>query len=67
MKLNRAYVNAMWLERFPMFMVYHMEISRSNHVALMTRHGKGDSSFSMGKKKKHIRFEEFWVGIDGCE
>lgn len=36
-RLDKTYVNALWLEQFPVIMVHHMEMSRSDHAAFMIK------------------------------
>ncbi|XP_074267252.1 uncharacterized protein LOC141590575 [Silene latifolia] len=64
-RLDRAMVNGTWSDTFPYAKLLHLDREWSDHAPIkVLLNGRGDSD---GRAPKRFRFEQIWVGQDGCE
>ncbi|XP_074300455.1 uncharacterized protein LOC141631720 [Silene latifolia] len=64
-RLDRAMVNEEWSDKFPYAKLLHLDREWSDHAPIKVLfNGRGDSD---GRPPKMFRFEQIWVGQDGCE
>ncbi|XP_074308855.1 uncharacterized protein LOC141643553 [Silene latifolia] len=64
-RIDRAMVTESWTDLFPRARLLHLEPGWSDHVPIMV---VLDSRYSEGEKgNRPFRFEQMWIGEDGCE
>ncbi|XP_074303359.1 uncharacterized protein LOC141637839 [Silene latifolia] len=64
-RLDRAMVNGGWSDKFPYAKLLHLDREWSDHAPIKVLfNGRGESE---GRAPKMFRFEQIWVGQDGCE
>ncbi|XP_074313486.1 uncharacterized protein LOC141648659 [Silene latifolia] len=63
-RIDRAMGNNEWLEKFPYARLRHLEREWSDHSPLKLVLDMRDS---VGQQTKRFRFEQIWVGAEGCE
>ncbi|XP_074297456.1 uncharacterized protein LOC141628183 [Silene latifolia] len=66
LRIDRAMGNKRWFEMFPRAKLIHMDREWSDHasIKLMLNHRDEEQGMSGGRI---FRFEQMWVGEDGCE
>ncbi|XP_074300606.1 uncharacterized protein LOC141631893 [Silene latifolia] len=64
-RLDRAMVNGEWSDKFPYAKLLHLDREWSDHAPIKALlNGRRDAE---GRAPKMFRFEQIWVGHDGCE
>ncbi|XP_074318137.1 uncharacterized protein LOC141654927 [Silene latifolia] len=64
-RIDRAMVNDGWAEMFPAAKLVHMDREWSDHAPLVV--WLDGRRIEEGSRQKRFRFEEIWIGEDGCE
>ncbi|XP_074271510.1 uncharacterized protein LOC141595441 [Silene latifolia] len=64
-RLDRAMVSRTWTDRFPYAKLIHLDREWSDHAPIKVILHRRSSSGSDAPKR--FRFEQIWVGQDGCE
>ncbi|XP_074314409.1 uncharacterized protein LOC141649624 [Silene latifolia] len=64
-RLDRAMKTEAWSDQFPYARIYHLNREWSDHAPIMVKlDGRREERGVMGKR---FRFEQMWVGEEGCE
>ncbi|XP_074297460.1 uncharacterized protein LOC141628161 [Silene latifolia] len=63
-RIDRAMGNNDWMEKFPYARLRHLEREWSDHSPLKLILDRRES---VGQQSKRFRFEQIWVGAEGCE
>ncbi|XP_074307955.1 uncharacterized protein LOC141642876 [Silene latifolia] len=64
-RLDRAMVTGAWSDKFPYAKLFHLDREWSDHAHIkVLLNGRVDSD---ERAPKLFRFEQIWVGQDGCE
>ncbi|XP_074318115.1 uncharacterized protein LOC141654904 [Silene latifolia] len=61
--LDRAMCSASWIDKFPYAQLTYLDREWSDHAPIKLCLNKRDSG---GNKKRGFKFEQIWVGEDGC-
>ncbi|XP_074266449.1 uncharacterized protein LOC141589722 [Silene latifolia] len=61
--LDRAMCSSAWTDKFPYAQLTYMDREWSDHAPIKLCLNKRDSG---GRKKRGFKFEQIWVGEDGC-
>ncbi|XP_074288026.1 uncharacterized protein LOC141613185 [Silene latifolia] len=61
--LDKAMCSSSWIDKFPYAQLTYMDREWSDHAPIKLCLNKRDSG---GKKKRGFKFEQIWVGEDGC-
>ncbi|XP_074293758.1 uncharacterized protein LOC141620909 [Silene latifolia] len=64
-RIDRAMVTESWVDIFPRARLYHLEPGWSDHVPIMVILDSRQSEREKGNRP--FRFEQMWIGEDGCE
>ena len=61
-RLDRAFVNLKWQEKFPKMQVFNLQAVGSDHSPIVV-----DTEYNDKKTQKAFRFEVGWVDYEECE
>ncbi|XP_074283483.1 uncharacterized protein LOC141608032 [Silene latifolia] len=63
-RLDRAMCTSAWLEIYPYAKLLHLDREWSDHAPIKLVFDRRDEG---GVRRRRFRFEQIWVGMEGCE